>query len=364
MYKLSIYLIVLFWMGTVTIARAQYSETKEVKRTFEVSEEMSMEVSNKYGRVEIEVWDKDSVRIEIKMEVKERKLSRLHKALDNIRFDVSKSTRRIWARTQFGRGNSVVENELFRLKESMSRNGSSSTKVDYRIFMPAYIDLTVENKFGDVYIDDFNSNLNVELSNGKLKAHNLSGRVRLNLFFGGATVSKMGDGRVMSNYSNVFIRKAGKLYVSSKSSDIEFDQVRNLSVDSRRDKFRIGEMDTLITESSFTDFRIDQVVKMIDANLRYGDFQLNSVVKDFDKIKLTSKMADVGLFFNNDCAFNFSINHSKLRLNTGSAFKLEKEENHFHSNEYYTKGRLGTPEGEDVKVRISTTGGQLSLDLE
>lgn len=364
MDKLWIYLILLFLVGTAGLARAQYSETKEVKRSFAVTDGMSMVVNNKYGRVEVEVWDKDSVHVEIKMEIKERKLSRLHKALDNIHIEVSKSSRRIWAETRFGRSNSTLDNELFRIKESISRNGSSSTKVDYRIFLPAYIDLSIENKFGDVYIDDFSARLEVELSNGKLKAHNLSGYTWLKMLFGGATINKLDKGRLVSNYSNVFIRETGKMYLSSKSSEIEFEQSRNLSIDSRRDKFRIGQIDTLIAESSFTDFRIDEMSHLLDANLRYGDFQLRSIVRGFDKMRVISRMADVGLYFNNDCAFDYEIKHSKTKLHTSSEFKLNKQEEQFRTGEYEVRGKLRDSKDEHERVKISTTGGQLVMDLE
>ena len=78
------------------------SETRSFIKTFPVSNETTLEVSNKYGTIQITPWNKDSVyiRAEVKAFAKDRsRLSKMFEGIDvnDYRFKVhSKSTDRIY----------------------------------------------------------------------------------------------------------------------------------------------------------------------------------------------------------------------------------------------------------------------------
>ena len=49
------------------LVHAQFTETKEITKHFKISPETIIEITNKYGKIDIKNWDKDSVVFEIKI---------------------------------------------------------------------------------------------------------------------------------------------------------------------------------------------------------------------------------------------------------------------------------------------------------
>ena len=68
---------------------AQFTETKEISKRFTISPETQIEIVNKYGKIELNTWEKDSVAIDIDIRVEEKKLSRLEKSMEEIKFDIT-----------------------------------------------------------------------------------------------------------------------------------------------------------------------------------------------------------------------------------------------------------------------------------
>ena len=94
---------VAFLVAAGALIQAQiYSESKKIERSFPVSSETRLDLSNKYGTVHVIPWRKDSVHIEIDLFVKSSSNSRLEKIMRNIDFDFTDTRYYIIATTNFG----------------------------------------------------------------------------------------------------------------------------------------------------------------------------------------------------------------------------------------------------------------------
>ena len=78
---LAIFLLV---VAIPMVAGAQFTETKTINRRFRISPETRVEITNKYGEIKINTWNKDSVIIDIKVRVEDKKLARLEKTIKGI----------------------------------------------------------------------------------------------------------------------------------------------------------------------------------------------------------------------------------------------------------------------------------------
>jgi hypothetical protein len=67
-FKLIIAFVLGIWLFP-SLAYGQFTETKQIQKQFKVAPETRIEISNKYGKVELNTWDKDSVVIEVKIRV-------------------------------------------------------------------------------------------------------------------------------------------------------------------------------------------------------------------------------------------------------------------------------------------------------
>lgn len=306
------------------LANGQFTETKEISKRFKVTPETRIEISNKYGKIEINTWDKDSVIFDIKIKVEEKKLSKLEKSIDDIDFEFTNSQHFLIARTKVGESLSSLEKEFMRFKETLLQS-DGSMEINYTVWLPKKNTLQVENKFGDIFIGDYSGDVEINLSNGNLKSHDFTGKVNLTLNFADATVNEMKRGRFDCNYSDVYLKKAESLNAVSKSSTFEILEILNLDANSRRDKFRIRLADRVDARGSFSNFRINELTDRLSLRSEYGDLDIEKTAPDFSTLFIESKSTDINLYFDTEVTFDFEITHTKTQVDLCREMKTEEE---------------------------------------
>ncbi len=339
---------------------AQFTETKQINKRFKVTPETHIEITNKYGRIKINTWEKDSIIFDIKIKVEDKKLSKLEKAMDEVDFDFINSQHFVIARTKVGENRSGIEKEIANFKESVFQS-DGKMDIDVTVWMPKTNQLKVENKFGDVYIDDYLGDIEIILSNGNLKSHDFEGKATLKLSFADATINQLKDGRLDCNYSEIFIKKAEKINIASKSSEFEIIEIKDLITDSRRDKFRVQMIDILDARGSFTNYRITEFKNTLNLKTEYGDLDIEKVANDFKSIYVESKSTDINLSFNEKSEFGFEITHTKSQTSFCRNMTIKKEE---VLDEKEKKIQLSGNFGKiakSTKLFINTTSGGINI---
>ena len=342
------------------LSSGQFTETKHIKKQYGVSPETRIEITNKYGKIRINTWEKDSIIFDIKIKVEEKKLSRLEKAMDGIDIDFIKSQHFIIARTKVGENRSGLEKELINFKESVLQS-TGNVEIDYEIWMPETNQLKVENKFGDVYIDDYTGEIEINLSNGNLKSHDFEGKSTFTLSFADATINSVKDARLNCNYSDIYLKKADQLQITSKSSEFEIIEIDRIDADTRRDKFRIQMINTLDSRGSFSNYRITELNHKINMLAEYGDLDVEKIKAGFNSVYIESKSADINLSFSEKSSFGFEITHIKSETSLGKKMVVIKEDV-LDEKEKKVKltGNFGA-EAKSTKLFINASGGGINV---
>ncbi len=302
-------------------ANAQFSETREFEKRFKIQADTRIEITNKYGYVELNTWTKDSVYIKVEIKVEEKKLDKLEKTLDGIDFDFTNSPHYLIARTLVGENQNQLENELIKFKETLLQTTGNVT-IDYKVWLPDNHELRVENKFGDILMGDYAGITEINLSNGKLRAKTFKNKLNLNLNFADANLGNVVNGRISCNYSDIYIRESGQLNFDSKSSTIEILQNNRLDADSRRDKFRVRLIDQIDADGNFSSFRIGNLIKTANLRTTYGDVEMENVDPKFENIYLEARSANLNISFNTESKFNFEVTETKTSLDFGREVKI------------------------------------------
>lgn len=342
------------------LVAAQFTESKQINKRFKLTPETRIEITNKYGKIKINTWEKDSILFDIKIKVEDKKLSRLEKLISEIDFDFITSQHFIIARTKVGENRGSLEKEVLNLKELLIQS-DGKIEIDFTVWMPKTNQLRVENKFGDIYIDDYLGDIEIILSNGNLKSHDFSGKTSLKLSFADATINKMKTGRLDCNYSEIHIKKADKLQIVSKSSDFEITEINELSAESRRDKFRIQLIDILAAKGSFTNYRITEINESLNVKTEYGDLDIEKVAPGFKSVFIESKSTDINLYFSQKSDFGFEIINTKSQTNFCRKMEIIKEEV-LDEKEKKVKltGNFGSA-AKNTKLFISASGGGINI---
>ena len=306
-------------------ANAQFSETREFVKRFKIQPETRIDITNKYGRIEVNTWEKDSVVISFKMVINEKKPDKLKKTLDNLDFDISNSQHYLIVKTQVDKYRSQLESEFLKFKETILQT-NGSIRIDMVVWLPDNRELRLENKFGDIILGDYKGEIQINISNGKLKAGDLPKRTNLDLSFADATIGNLPNATIISNYSDINLKNSGAVRFESKSSTIEIQNSEELNIDSHRDKYRIRLADKIEAAGSFSHFMVNELKGKANFRMSFGSLDMEKIVSSFSNIYVEGRSTDVNLYFNPEAKFNFEITETKTSLNLGRELKVEDKE--------------------------------------
>lgn len=339
---------------------AQVTETREVKKGFRVSKGSVIDIGNKYGDIEIDTWDKDSVKVEVFVRVSEKSRDKLKKKMSEISFEMSQSGHYLVINTRIGDKNNVIFSEFNKIKESIGV-GDSQVEINMKVKLPNNLELKVANKFGNIYINDYKGDMTIDIANGKLKAHDLTGYVNLKLSFGDATINTMGSGALEIYYSDMNLSSAKKLRITSKTSDITITEIEDLLANSSRDTYRIRMVSDFETQSSWTDFSISEFHRKSDIRMNYGDLTIESIKSTFSNIYIDSRSSKINLCFDKKADVNFDIiTNQDIRLPMDS--KIDKKEQ-IDPKEKLIRylGRTGDVKIDNPKLILKSSSGEINI---
>lgn len=285
-----------------------YTESKKIIRSFPVYADTRLDVTNKYGKIHVVQWKKDSVRIEVDLFVRSTSLGKLDRIMDNIDFDFTGTNYYIIASTRFASKYNTFFSDLRDLSNSIIPS-NNEVEINYTVMVPSSINVNLSNKFGDIYIDDLKGTVTVSLSNGDIKVNRLEGQSNINLNFGNGIINYLNNANINLVYSDFEIKSAGQLSIESKSSKIRIYEVDILKTQSSRDKYTISELNNLFGDSYFSDIWIYKMNEEVNYTPRYGDFKIDSVRRDFSYININSDYADLYIIFNAASSYFLNIEH-------------------------------------------------------
>lgn len=355
--------MVVFLALALSFAKGQtYEKSKHLTRSFEISEITEIQVSNKYGTVHIIPWDKDSVRFEIDLAVKANKESKVDKIYDYIDFDFTETHYYIIAQTEFTNKSNNFWSELTDIA-NMIFSGGNKAVIDYTVYVPDNNPLRITNKFGNIYLTDHYGKLDIDLSNGDLKAHSLKGESTINIEFGRGNIHLFESGHLKSNYSEVEVEHSDRLKLSSKSSTITLGENTDLILDTRRDKLQVAEASVISGESSFSYITIVNVLKSLNLKTNYGELTIKGLSPVFRLADINSTYTDIFLTIHSHAFIDLEINHdNRTDLGLPGSFNgIRMEEKDPEKGVFATYGKVGEENGTPIRIDINTLSGKVDI---
>lgn len=336
------------------------SETRSFIKNVAVTRQSSLEVTNKYGTIHITPWSKDSASIRAEVKAFASSQSKLKKMFDGININITESNLVVRAQTDFTQSVNMLF-EDFKGMTSKLISYDSRVEINYYISVPEYLNLKIENRYGDLYMEDCTGTFYASLSNGSFKANSLGKGSSVNLAFCDAKINTMKSGRLDASFSEVTIGESEDLTISSISSRYDIKTIGNIQTESRRDKFYINNLGTIKGNSYFTDFNLDNLGKELNLTARYGSVTVDLVEKNFESINITSSYSDLTLGFEQGCAYNLDIRHiNAFVVIPERDAKTERKTLNEEKKEYMTFGTIGRNPG-NTKVKIDATRGNIYL---
>ena len=340
-------LLFLAMLAGTTVHAQDLTDKRSVSKQFQASRGTTLEILNKYGKIQVVTWEKDEVAIDVDIILTESSSSRLKKLKDDIRIDFTGTQNYIIARTQIKSESGRIASELKSVTHTIA-GSNKHVEINYMVRIPEYLDVVVQNKFGDIYMDDLHGQVDIDLSNGVLKTGQLEGNSNIQLSFADGMIKALGSSNMKLSYADVTLGEAGQLDLESKSSKLNADSVNVLKINSRRDKLQFQRVEYLFGNSNFTQVLISDFLRESDVYMKYGELTIEHVIPQFSKIYVESYYTDVTLLFDSRCMFAFDILYHEKAVLKLPAELTSSEESFDGKDHYRNRGTMGgeNPKGE------------------
>lgn len=307
----------------------------------------TLHIINKYGEVKINDSGGDSVVVDVVITLEETNSSRRDEMLEMIDIDFQKSGNRVTAET-------LIDDNF------KSRNKFS---IDYSVNIPSDKNLIIENKFGDVFVNELDASGTFIVKYGKLTANSLKAgsqdELNIDIEYGNADIESMSDAEIISKYTTFNIEETNNVILESKYSTFKIEEITDLQLESKYDNFSIEEIVSLKASSKYTGFKIEELEKSIDLENEYGGFRVDIVSDQFELIDITNKYGNIRLGISDNVSYglNASCDYCNVSYNENNFSGNRNTSNH----ETTVYGNIGNSNS-GRSVSVESRYGEINLE--
>jgi hypothetical protein len=264
-----------------------------------MGENSYLEITNKYGQILINNSVNDSVSVKVEVIAYGKDRSSATKIMDRVDFDFVQTNQYLTLETVLDRKSGAFK-ELWNNIGDYSKTLLSKNKleINYVVSVPVGTALTLNNKFGDVFIADRNQKVDIDMSHGDLRANDLNASSSITLSYGKAQIKEIKDGNLVLKSSQVTIKSIGAAGIESVSSEIMISKANEVTLNSRSDKLiEITKVERLEGKMALSNLKLGELLKSLDINLRYTDISIRQIPFNFSLIRIEGKYSDIDLDF-------------------------------------------------------------------
>jgi hypothetical protein len=352
-YKSGMLLSITLFLISITLSAQEV--TKEFHKEYTAGANTTLDISNRYGDVVIQSWDKDQVVIDVKVTVELPNKERAEKLLNYIDIQFSEGDNLISAKT--------VIDEKFNFS---GWGDSRRFSIDYTVKMPVETALTLANKYGNSDLDDLHGLVNLDIKYGNITAAKLTrGNVkplnRLNLAYGKGTIDEAGWLDLTVRYVGKFeLTKSQAILLDSKYSKLSLGETSSVVGESKYDNIRIENINNLVLENGYTETNIGVLTKKLSYNGSYGSFSVDRIPAGFESIDVETRYMGVKLGIDESANYKLDakVSYGGLKYNENN-FKNQRRIIENNSNQ--VAGVVGKEESPSASVNVRASYGSIRL---
>jgi len=329
-------LLSLLLIVTVSFSVSAQDARKEYKESFDVKQGVTLDTDTKYSDVELLTWDKSVIDILVEIEVDAASKSRAESALEKIDVEIGKSGNTVSLETEFENG--------------WSRN--VKTKINVTIKAPSWVNLDMDNSYGDLFIQEISGLVLLDLKYGNMKAGSLTrGNTKpyseIDMAYSNAEIDELGWLELEVSYSDVVINNSQMLFVENKYSKLNGGKAGGIITEGAYDKYYFDEVDTFVGELKYSGIKLGTLHKGMDLQSGYTGVKIGKLANGFDKLDASLSYGNLHVGLEPGASFKFEgeAKYGKVNISTSDRLSKNKENN-------YVKvwGNVGSNPKSSIKV--------------
>jgi len=367
----SIYSIVVLSLAIATSVygfdRNKETFTRSVKKEYDISRDGKVELSNKYGNIDVKTNDGDKVTIDIEITVNARNEEVANSGFERIEIDFSASSDYVKAATIL---NSESGNWWGGNKKSYD------FKINYEVSVPRSVKMNVSNKYGDVYITELNNDLRLDIKYGNfnvvsaeefdLDAKYSSGEIgnctNLTADLGyikdeGFIVGTCTNAELDTKYSKIRIKKAKTIIADAGYDNYKIGTAEVFKLDGNYNKINMDDVGDFSTDTKYTNINIEELRGSADVEMGYGGLEIYKVHNGFEHVTVDSDYASVKIGVASGVSYTFDLDADYAGIEVPDVADIRVRDN--SSTSKHLEGRVGS----DPKAAININSDYGSIKI-
>jgi hypothetical protein len=354
-YKSGIILLTAIILSTGL--NAQQELTKEYNKEYNVTPSMTLDLSNRYGDIDIRTSETDRVVIDVKVTLRYPNREKAERLLSYIDVKFKEEPDLISVKTVFD--------------DKFSFSGWSGDsrrfRIDYNITMPEEMNLALTNRYGNTVLEDLTGSVSLDIKYGNLTAARLirDNEKPLNnirLEYGKGSVEEAGWLDLFLRYcSNFSITESQALLIDSRYSKIQLGTTSSLVANLKYDNLRIENINNLVLESGYTEINIGTLTKKLEFDVAYGSLSVDRVLAGFESIELDSRYTGIRLGIDESASYSLrgKVSYGGLKFDEDNYRNIKRI---VENTSTIVEGIVGKEESPTAFVRVDASYGTVRLN--
>ncbi len=330
----------------------KYTKEKTIKKEYSVNADALFKVKNSYGNLNITSWNENRVVIEVHIKTNGNNEERVQRRLNEIDVDFESSSNLVSARTLFGDQN--------RWGWNWGRGKNVSVQVNYTVKIPVKNSVSLNNDYGNIYLDRVDGHAKISCDYGKIDVGELRGRnneLRFD-YTSRSNFEFINSGEIIADYSGFTVEKAGNLTIKADYTNSVVKQMEDLEYSSDYGSLEVHEVNNVSGNGDYVGVKLGTVHGSVGITSDYGSLKIDQMAPDAGDLNIKTDYTGIKIGYHPDYHFDFEISAEYAGVNGKEPFEINISRE--KSREKYYKGYYGT-ENSGNTVMITTDYGGITF---
>jgi len=339
-------LILFISLPFFSIADNDYDKT--YSKSFSTAGAERLSIENKYGDINIKNWNKQEVSIKVTVTVEASNEERARDLFEKISVTLEK------------RGSDIIGMTEFDIRSSRS-----NFSVDYEIFMPKSLNTVIDNRYGDIYINELTGHLDLNLKYGALRIRTLSrenetphNKVDIS-YSENSHIRNCGWLKLNMAYSEIEVERSTALMILSRYSKLYTEVGNSIVAEGKYDNYNLGSLDKFIVDTKYSDIQIDKLQNRLETEMKYTDLEVEEISASFSSIEVDAQYGGVELGIAEEASYKLDAELQYAGIDYPSSDRVSVDEGYTNK---HLKGYIGEAQNPEATVKIQSRYCEIELD--
>lgn len=343
MYKILLLIFLIPLTISATEGKGKYTKNKVLKKEYNVNENATLTVSNKYGNIGIATWNENRIVIKVSITTNGDDEEKVEKRLEQIDVEFNGDTNYVSAKTMIEKTSNSWS--------LWGKNNNVSIEINYLIQMPVTNNVDLNNDYGAITLDKLEGSSKINCDYGKItigELWNTNNSINID-YTNKSTIERLEGGTINADYSTLHIEKGYRIKLNADYSHMSFGMVGVLDFNCDYGSLKIGDSGNVIGNSDYMHTTVEKLRGTGDFDMDYGSLKINELGNELKELKVQSSYTQVkiGVQPTNNFTVNATLSYGNLKYGNGFTFNKEIVKT---TSKYY-EGYYGSNSGGTITLK-------------